>query len=299
MDMRFIFYFIMAPIFFALAACSGTQTYTPIARAGDTVSLAVGWQKTLLRQNLTVTITDANNSVTTYSPNDAHVRAIVNLYPDPVSKAVVDTATGRVGNGTRIGNLINSQVTGQDNEWWQTTIVLDLPSAMAIGNATISISDSAGATVLPLIVTIVPGAGTSNLFNIYTPGGGNSSFPLLGQGYYPGALGTFEREPSNTVTFVSSTVIPHSIQMQFSHTAGIGTTWVVNPRGDIKDIMWRDTGSVITVMLMPTQGSSLTQILDFKFYISGGITNLSQVAGSLKAYDVNGNPLSGVTASIQ
>src|ERR1700687_4184575 len=98
MDMRFLFYLVMAPFFLALAACSGTQTFTPAARAGDTVTLAVGWQKTLQRQNLTVTITDANNSVTTYLPNDAHVRAIVNLYPDPASRAVVDTATGQQTN---------------------------------------------------------------------------------------------------------------------------------------------------------------------------------------------------------
>ncbi len=62
-------------------------------------------------------------------------------------------------------------------------------------------------------------------------------------------------------------------------------------------MVWNDDGTNLTVILTPTQGVTLTQMLDFKFYIAGGITGLTQT--SLKAYDVNGAPLSGVTASIQ
>ncbi len=302
MNMRSLFYLVMAPLVLVLAACSGTQTFTPAARAGDTVTLAVGWKKNLLRQNLTVTITDANGVKTTYLPNDSRVRAILNLYPDPASYAVVDTAAGLTTNGSSTGDMVNQSVTNGDNDWWQTSIVLDLPSTMAPGTATVALINSAGTTFQSLGVTIVPGTGTSNLFNIYF---GGISFPLLGQGYFPGALASFEREPNSTVNFSNSNldtygnpIVPHSIQMQFTHTAGTGTTWIVNPRGDLKDVTWTDSGSVITVMLMSTNGSTLAQLLDFKFYISGGIINVAQVANSLKAYDINGNPITGVTAQI-
>lgn len=302
MNMRWI-YISLLPIILGLAACAGMQTFTPAARAGDTVTLAVGWQQHLVRQNLTVTITGSDNVTTTYVPGDSRVRAILNLYPDPASYAVVDTATKRSTNGYTIGNLINTFVTNNDNEWYQSSVVLDLPASLPAGTATITLTDSGGASFQPISVTILAGVGSSNLFNIYNPWG--NPYTLLDKNSYPYAMQTFEREPGNTVTFASTpdangnTVIPHSIQLQFSHTAGTGKTWVVNPRGDIKDIMWRDDGSIITVMLLSTRGSSLTQMLDFKFYLSGGIANLGPVANSLKAYDINGTPVAGITATIQ
>jgi hypothetical protein len=95
MKSNFFRLFSVLPFVMSLAACVGVQTFTPAARQGDTVALAVGWQKHLLRSNITVTITDALGVVTTYAPNDAHVRAIINMYPDPVSRAVVGTMTNQ------------------------------------------------------------------------------------------------------------------------------------------------------------------------------------------------------------
>jgi hypothetical protein len=290
-----------------LSACVGVQTFTPAARQGDTVALALGWQKNLARQNITVTVTDAVGTVTTYVPNDSHVRGIINLYPDPASRAVVGTMTGQdLGyQATNTGSLINTFVTNDtstgehDNDWWQTTMLLDLPATMATGTATIAIADSGGATIQSISISIVPGTGSSNMFSFYAPWGGTPS--LLSN--WPPILGSMERADRYTVAFSTTQdasgnyVIPHSIQMQFTHTPAVGKAWVVNPRGDIKNVVWNDDGTNLTVILTPTQGKTLRQMLDFKFYIAGGITGLVQT--SLKAYDVNGNPLTGVTANIQ
>lgn len=294
------------PLLTGLAACVGVQTFTPAARQGDTVALAVGWQKNLSRSNITVTITDAAGTVTIYAPNDSHVRGIVNLYPDPASRAVVGTMTKQdLGyQATNTGYLINNFVTydspgERDNDWWQTTMLLDLPSTMAIGTATISIADSGGATIQPSYISVVSGTGNSNFFTFYGPWGGTPS--LLST--WPELLGSMERADRYTITFGTyqdangKNVIPHSIQTQFTHTPNVGKTWVVNPRGDIKNVVWNDDGTNLTVMLTPTRGMTLKQMLDFKFYLAGGITGLTQTG--LKAYDVNGLPMSGVTASIQ
>jgi hypothetical protein len=294
------------PLLTGLGACVGVQTFTPAARQGDTVALAVGWQKNLVRQNVTVTITDASGTVTTYAPNDSHVRGIINMYPDPASRAIVGTMTNQdLGyQATNTGNLINTFVTANstgehDSDWWQTTMLLDLPGTMAIGTATISIADSGGATIQPIYISVVPGTGSSNMFTFYAPWGGTPS--LLSN--WPPLLGSMERADRYTVTFSTyqdtngNYVIPHSIQMQFTHTPNVGKTWVVNPRGDIKNTVWNDDGTNLTVILTPTQGKTLRQMLDFKFYLAGGITGLTQTG--LKAYDVNGLPMSGVTASIQ
>lgn len=305
MNIRLLLFFIMAPLFFALAACSGTQTFTTAARAGDTVTLAVGWQKNLLRQNLTVTVTASNGSKTVYGPNDVHVRAIINLYPDPASRAVVgtmtnqDLGTGANTTGSNINQFITTDATGEhDNDWWQTSVLLDLPSPMPTGVATITMADSAGASIKSTSVMIVSGTGASNPFSIYYPPNGN---PI---NLSPNAMLSMERAERYTVTFANATtdsngymIIPHSIQIQFSHTPNVGKTWIVNPRGDIKDVMWRDDGTTITVMLMSTRGKTPAQMLDYKFYVSGGVTALAQT--SLKAYDVNGVAMTGITAAIQ
>jgi hypothetical protein len=288
-----------------LAACVGVQTFTPAARQGDTVALAVGWNKNFSRANITVTITDAAGMVTTYAPNDSRVRGIINMYPDPASRAVVGTMTGQdLGySATNTGYLINTLVTKNsigehDNDWRQSTMLLDLPGTMASGAATITIADSGGETIQPTSITIMPGTGSSNLFDVHFNGG---TLSLLSS--WPQLLGSMERADNYTVTFSTyqdangNYVIPHSIQMQFTHTPNVGKTWVVNPRGDIKNVVWNDDGTNLTVMLTPTQGMTLKQMLDFKFYLAGGITGLTQT--SLKAYDVNGLPMSGVTASIQ
>jgi len=288
---------LLLPLVVALGGCVGAQTFGTAARAGDTVAVEIGRQLNLARQNVTLTVYDAVGAVTTYGPNDSHVRGIVDMYPDPVSRAVVGTMTNQdLGyNATTTGYLINSQVTQNDGDWFQTVMVLDLPASMAMGDATVSITDnSTGTTISPSTVTVVPGAGSSNLFTVWMPWG--NTVPLLSPSFYPNLLASMERADRFTVTFATSTVIPHSIQMTFAHTSGVGVPWIVNPRGDIKNVVWHDDGTTMTVLVTPTQGTTLTRIKDFKFYIAGGVSGLTQT--SLRAYDINGVAVSGVTATV-
>ena len=109
-------------------------------------------------------------------------------------------------------------------------------------------------------------------------------------------LAALERADAYLITFNGST-IPHAIHLVLNHDSGVGTTWVVNPRGDLKNVVWSDTGSAITVMLTPANGLTLQQMIHFKFYVAGGLTGLT--VASLKAYDINGNLIPGVTTNIQ
>ncbi len=296
---------ILLALMSSVIGCAGTQTFTPAARAGDTVAVPVGWQKTLSRENLTVTITPSSGSPITYLPDDPKVRAIINLYPDPSSGLVVGTQTGQnLGNNDNtLGGLINGQITSKDREWWQTMILLDLPASLPTGLATISFVDSAGASVWPANVEIVAGTGNSNLFNVYYPWGG-SSYDLLTQ--YPGALKSLERAARYTVTFNTYLdangleVIPHAVQVEFTRTPTVGKPWVINPRGDIKNVVWADDGTNLKAIVTPTKAITLEKkpgIVQLKFHIAGGITGLTLT--NLKAYDVNGNLMSGITANIQ
>ena len=170
--------------------------------------------------------------------------------------------------------------------------MMDMPT-LAAGVATINIVDSQGAVINPIRIEILPGTSASNKFPIYMPGGTTpSNFLSL----IPNVVQTLERSPSATVTFTGTT-IPHSMQLTFAHTPGVGTPWIVNPRGDIKTVAWADDGANITVALTPIQGVDVGQWLDLKFYVAGGISGLTLT--NLKAYDINGNPVTGVTAAIQ
>lgn len=293
---------ILLPLVSWLAACVGFQSFTTAARPGETIALAIGWNKTLTRQNMTVTITPSSGAPIIYAPNDPRVRAIMNLYPDPASRAVVGYQTKQALGGA--GNNIGGQIAGltydtasgeSDDDYWQSTVYLDLPSTLPTGTATIAITGGTDAPLNPMHVEILPGSSVSNPFNIYTGTWANAgSYSLLS--LFPNALIAMERAPQSTVTF-SGTTIPHSIQFEFSHTPAVGKTWIVNPRGDLKNVLWTDTGSNVRVILTPTAGVTLAQMIDFKFYISGGITGITPT--NLKAYDINGSPVTGVTASLQ
>lgn len=290
---------LLLPLAFGgLGGCAGTQSFGTAARAGDTVVLPVGWLN-LKRQNLTVTIADANSIVTTYSPGSDAVRAVANLYPDPSSLAVVSSRT-KTGLGP--GGNINGWVTGQDREWWQSIIMLNLPSSLAPGIATINIVDSAGASIPPLTVTVLPGTGSPSSFEA-TFGGG----PVNWLSAFPSYLRDMETTARYMVTF-SGGVMPHSIQLGFTHTPGVGVPWIVNPTGDMKSAVWSDdTNGNLKVMLAPINGITLPKLtginnpiavglVQFKFYIAGGITGLSQP--TIKAYDITGSPITGVTATV-
>lgn len=274
----------------ALSACTGVNTFTTAARPGETVALAIDRQTNLKRANVTVTITPATGLPIVYAPLDPRVRAILNLYPDPVSKAVVKQ---RTDTPTNTGTFIEAWATEGDPDWWQTFMLLDLPADIAPGVATVSISDSLGAIIAPASVEILTGTSTKNGF-AFTKYGMTFSADTAGPPVLY-ATKDLERNPHAVVDFTGDT-IPHAVQIEFSHTPSVGAAYVVNPRGDLKNVTWSDDGSNLKVFITPSTGLTTTQIKDFKFYVAGGLTGLSQT--HLKAYDQLGVPVSGVTATI-
>lgn len=275
-----------------LAGCTGLNTYPVIARAGDTITLAPGWMQNFSRDKITVTFTPPVGADIIYAPNDPAVRAVINLYPDPVSWLVVGEATNQntgFNNGGATGYFINNN-TGGDRDWWQTTVFLDLPASLPTGTTNITINSTSGETYGPIPVEIIGGTGSPAIFKVGLTGS-------LG----PTQLASLERATHSTISF-NGTTIPYSIQVKLIHdpdevSGGVGRPYVINTRGDIKSVNWSDDGSSMIVMLTPAKGKVLDNFLDFKFYVAGGITGL-QVA-NVQAFDVDGNPVTGTVVSIQ
>ena len=62
-------------------------------------------QATFTRENISVTITDADSNVFVYPAGDSRIRAVTNLYPDPLSSLVVDAVTAFDYHGNGIANI--------------------------------------------------------------------------------------------------------------------------------------------------------------------------------------------------
>lgn len=273
-----------------VVGCSGVHTYPAFARAGDTVSIAAGWKQDFSKNNILVTITPSSGSQIFYFPGNPSIRAVVNLYPDPLSSLIVSTETGQelTPYATTYASLINAGFTKGDNDWWQTTVFIDLPDTLPVGNTTIEVSSSSGELATSTF-EIIAGAGQPEAF-LADPGGPISIDQLA----------SMERVQNYQVLF-DSAVIPYAIQAEFSHlpdlnNGGTGKAYVVNPRGDLKNISWSDDGTNLKVMIVPAQAKYLGAMSDFKFYVAGGISGLTVT--NIQAVDDTGNPLAGVTANL-
>jgi len=271
--------FTLLALVYFLIGCSTTQTFNTKALAGNTVAIPVGMVTGVTRQNLTVDF----NGGTVYLPGEPVanpvVRAVVNLYPDPLSKLVVGGETGEdygIFADIYASSLENS-LANFDKEWWNTVVFLDLPDDLPLGINTIDMT--AGAQPLNQAeIEIIAAGGAPNPFS--TNEGGDLT---------PSHLANMERAPYYTVSFVNSTgsTVPYAIEVQLQHdNSGSGVTHVVNPRGDIKNVSWDDNLGDIKVILIPTHGP-LGRLLHFKFYVTGNITGLQVI--DTKSYDINGN----------
>lgn len=285
MNMRMLSTLFVASCLLAgLSGCAGTKSFTTAARAGDTVSLAVGWNVNAKRSNLAATITPASGAPVVYAINNPNIRAVLNLYPDPMSRLIVGTETNQsLGfNANVYGTQLNS-VNLSDKDLAQTMVLLNLPTGIATGPANIALTVNGVSLGSPVLVEVLPGAGSPNTFD-------GSVGSLTAE-----QLGTLERANGSVVNITGATV-PYAIYLEITRVGGVGVPWVVNPRGDVKNISWTDTGSAIKAIITPSSGQTLNQFAQFKFFVSGGVTGLA--VSNLKAYDVNGNLIPGVAANI-
>lgn len=274
-----------------LAGCAGTESFNRFARAGDTVAVAVGWRQNLSKENITVEITPAPNGIpVVLGPNDPAIRAVINFYPDPLSSLLVSPRIGTdlTSSAQLYASLVEANYTGSDKDWSQTVVFLNLPADLPVGRVNIQISGGGHTNPPSSILQVIEGAGSPSNFS--TEGGGLNADQLA-------ALTRVQ----NATVRLSGATVPHAVQIEFRHdadrdTGGAGKAYVVNPRGDIKSSLWWDDGSNLRVILAPNDGRTPSDLADFKFYIAGGVTGLYVM--DTKAFDDNGNPMTGVTATL-
>ena len=271
-----------------LSACSGDKTFDDYARAGDTVAVAAGWKQNFNKDNITVTITPSSGPEIIIPSGDPAIRASINLYPDPLSSAIISRETGIDMSlfARTYAQQITANYTNNDKDWYQTTVFIDLPQTLPVGATSIKIANSEGASVSSN-VEIVDGTGSPSTFTA------ENNLNLT-----PEMFGAFSRVSHNTISF-SGPIIPYAIEVTLSHdpdsgAGGTGKAYAINPLGYKKNLYWNDNGTEMKAILTPATNAAFDNINDFKFYVAGNLTNLNVT--SVKAYDADGNDVTNITA---
>jgi hypothetical protein len=241
------------------------------------------------RDNLTITFTPtAGGASTTYLPGDSAVRAVVNLYPDPVSRIIVGGGTGQeLGTFANTYNAaLENTLANQSKDWWSTMVVFDVPPSLPIGTYNVEMVSN-GNVLNTSTVEVVDVGGSPSTFDTHEGG------PLL-----PEMLYSMERAENYSIDFSGATV-PYALQVEFLHDpdstlGGTGRPYVINTRGDILNIAWTDDGTSMRVIVTPAR-TGLSRMEHFKFYVAGGITGL--IPQLVEAFDIDGNPVTGVSVT--
>ena len=252
--------------------------------------MALGWKKNFNRDNVTVRITPSSGTDITIPPGDPAVRALINFYPDPLSSAIVSRETGSDLTlfAQTYAQTITANFTNGDKDWYQTTIFIDLPSSLPTGLTQIMVSNTEGDYAISN-VEIIEGSGQPSSFT--------AEFSTELTRHH---LDSFKRVEHYTISFTGSE-IPHAIELTLTHdpdstAGGTGNAIAINPIGYKKNLFWTDNGIAMKVILTSNITNNPDNILDYKFYIAGGVNNVNIT--EVSAYDINGDEILGIFATI-
>ena len=285
----------MLVVVFAVAGCSGVKTFPNRVAPGETVAVSAGWKHQFSRGNISVTITPEGQSAIVIPPGN--VRASINVYPDPLSSIAISHRTGSdVSAFSASYALTVNFLTGNDADWWQNVIFVDVPADAGIpaGLADITVSNPEGETA-SATVRIVDADPTY--------GGTADSFDAQFLGPINDVQFTSMERVDHYVVDFSGATLPYAVQLDLSYTDMSGH--VVNPSGLSKNVSWRDDtlGGTYRVLLTPVNLQTFPEMKDLKFYVavlsgSAATVDLSLVPGSLRAFDANGDTVTGVSVNV-
>ncbi len=281
-----------------LQGCAGVTTFPTAARPGDTVALMVGGSEQARKANVSVTLTDSAGGVWDLQAL-GKVRSLFNVRPD----------------GSAAG-LYYSDFGDQQISWAagahepvQTVLVIDLPSGVATGAATLKVSlnapDNGSGIADPtsLNIDIVPGTGASDPIARQDPAQGSipANFSRLEPAPY--AKVSFNNwdtkigAASFVINFDSSVLngndidvyVPQATVRQPGASFGTNTQRMVS---------WHQDGTHVYVDVVSPQGIT-PSYLQFYVITPSGTTAPNFTLASSHLYDINGNPISGLTPTLQ
>lgn len=284
-----------------ISGCTGVQTMSSHARAGDTVALTFGIQRNafdIKRENTFVTITDSTGAVFEYPPGDDRLRAVLNLYPDPASILTVSRGIGlsslpgaNVNSSLRVLGLGAELVAG-GYDFSQPVAILDLPETINEGPATILLSSLgaspaslAGDTVMST-VNILPGTGEQHEFEILDSTY-NATLTHIGR------VRSLERYENTRMRVIGTNIDDvAAIEIGLQHApdinnGGVGRFHIVSPMSDTVGLSATDDGNAAKILVLPVDHSKFYPSQMIRLFVTGGIQDI-QIT-NFSAYDATGN----------
>jgi hypothetical protein len=252
------------------------------------------------KDNITVTITPSSGSPIILAATDPSILGIMNLYPDPVSNMLVSRAIGHdITTSASTYAVATLASANNDKDWFQTTVFLNLPSSLPTGTTLVEVSNDVGVTH-SVSLNIIPGTGVPNTFAADLSNVGGPGFV---QNLSVEMFQSLARSNHAIVNIDSPNGIPHAVEISLSHDldetqGGTGKAFVINPLGYLKNLSWSDDGTNMKIILMQSKDGTIDDIKDYKFYIAGTATGLTDIGGTVKGYDINGNEITGLTTTL-
>ncbi len=192
-----------------ITSCGGQRAFHEYARAGDTIAIPVGMKASFNKDNIAINITPSVGAPIILGATDPSIRAVINLYPDPISNMIVSREINT--DITPFASTYGHQTllrANNDKDYYETTVFLDLPSSLPVGLTNIEVSD--GTISHNSTLDVIEGNGSANTFDsdIDRTSSGFSLTDIM--------LDTLSRSSHTEVSFTSST-LPHAIEISFTH----------------------------------------------------------------------------------
>ncbi len=287
-----------------LYGCVAMQSFPSVARAGDTITLALGSVDGLDKTKLQLSFVPTSTGV----PIDltSNIRSVVKIYPDRASRASIsDTWTSQ-------------QTIFTGHAIWMNVAIVDLPSDLPIGTGHFEIvfDDSIRVPAPNVIINadderiqiateIVAGSGAPNDFSYYTTNPDNpavSNFskiePLPRVVLRPPFSGNYGYGGIRPAAAEYKIRLPITGDIATLADSEVNVIWDYKPGEDNKQIQvnWSRQADIITVnVLVPTELTLVEQRFRFTVLISPYLQgNIIDIGGqpellSYRTWDLNGN----------
>jgi hypothetical protein len=279
----------------ALSGCTSVNTFPAIARPGSTVSLMAGGSENARKNTIGVILVDAAGQRWDLKSLGL-VKSVFNLRPDGVS------------NGLQYSPYLDTYVSwANGHEPLQTVVVADIPSGVALGNATINVSlnvsDNSSGVADPAKITleIIAGTGNSDSFlrkdvltgsNIPVDFGGLEPAPhakiIFGNGTDTSA--TPIGAATLVVSFDSSVVNPNDLNVYVPESTVRGSIASTGAFGSTQRMVyWHQDGLKLYINIIAPQGISPAYLQTYIIHPRGltGSPNFNIL--SAQVYGTDGN----------
>lgn len=291
-------------IFCFLQGCVAVQTFPNVARAGDTITLALGSVDGLDKSKLTLAYIPQSTGV----PIDitSSVRSVLKVYPDRTSSASMSDA------------WTSNLTVFSGHAMWMNVAVVDLPVTLPTGPGYFQV-DFADSVRVPasnvitsaeskhIVTEILAGSGAPNNFSYYAMAGAasqpvnfNRLEPLPHVVLRPALSGNYGFGGVHPAAAEYRIKLPINGNQQTLDASELHVIWDYKPGEDNKQIElnWHHDNDVITVnVLVPTDLTLVEQQVQFSIVIDPSYAdNIVDIHGtpqllSQRFWDLNGNEM--------